>query len=75
MLLCRESLTAAKNQEESSEPFSSLENTTTFGVAAPKADGLMNDPKHTDQAMFSCGSLAPKLRSGCMDHSFVRYCV
>ena len=69
--VCRESLTAAKNQEESSEPFSSLENVTTFGVAAPKV-GMVPDPKHTDQAMFSCGSLAPKLRGGCMDHSFAR---
>ena len=32
------------------------------------------DEKHTDQAMFSCGSLAPKLRRGvgCMDHGFSR---
>lgn len=48
-----------------------LENTTTFGVALPKRPAVP-DPKHTDKAMFSCGSLAPKLKGGCMDHGFSR---
>ena len=29
------------------------------------------DPAHTDQQMYSCGSLAPKMRrGGCMDSHF-----
>lgn len=34
-----------------------------------------NDAAHTDAPMFSCGSLAPKLKrgGGCMDHGFQRH--
>lgn len=34
----------------------------------------ITDAAHTDQTMYSCGSLAPKLRrgGGCSDHGFVR---
>lgn len=55
-----------------SEQFGQLENTTQFGVAGGRRAAGPPDAKHTDQAMFSCGSLAPKLRAGCMDHSFAR---
>lgn len=60
----------AKNQEPDSEAFSRLKNVTQFGVAGAKVE----DPNHTDQTMFSCGSLAPKLArgGGCMDHGFKR---
>lgn len=70
-MLCSSNLSQAKEQPESSEAFSALENTTAFGVALPKKPAVP-DPKHTDQAMFSCGSLAPKLKGGCMDHGFSR---
>lgn len=35
---------------------------------------LAGDIEHTDQVMYSCGSLAPRLRrgGGCTDHGFVR---
>eukprot|EP00210_Caulerpa_lentillifera_P009386 g8948.t1 len=63
-------ITEAKNQEPDSTSFSGLNNVTQFGVASSKED----DPNHTDQTMFSCGSLAPKLArgGGCMDHGFKR---
>lgn len=64
---------AAREQTPDSQQFGQLENTTQFGVAGGKRTGAAAaDAKHTDQAMFSCGSLAPKLRAGCMDHSFAR---
>ena len=41
----------------------------TFGVVH-KIEG---DLAHTDQQMYSCGSLAPKMkRGGCMDAAFHR---
>lgn len=46
---------------------------TGFGCASKLARD--NDEKlHTNQVMYSCGSLAPKLRrgAGCMDHGFTR---
>eukprot|EP00892_Ulva_mutabilis_P004621 jgi/Ulvmu1/2530/UM138_0035.1 len=64
-------LSKAKDQPEESDTFSALQNTTQFGVALPKKPAVP-DPKHTDRAMFSCGSLAPKLKGGCMDHGFSR---
>lgn len=70
-LLCSANLAAAKGQPEDSEAFGGLENTTAFGVALPKRPAVP-DAKHTDQTMFSCGSLAPKLKGGCMDHGFSR---
>ena len=63
----------AKEQKADSTQFSGLNNVTQFGVAGVKeADD--NDAAHTDQTMFSCGSLAPKLArgGGCMDHGFKR---
>lgn len=57
----------------------SMRNTSEFGVCAsnePSADAERErvERAHTDQVMYSCGSLAPKLRrgGGCMDHGFVR---
>jgi hypothetical protein len=63
---------AAKDQAPESEQFGQMENVTTFGVAASKQARDNDVSKHTDQAMFSCGSLAPKLRAGCMDHGYSR---
>ena len=59
---------------------SNLGNETQFGVAygAPRDDHAghnHHDHGHEDQPMFSCGSLAPKLRKagvGCMDHGVSR---
>lgn len=67
---------AAEQQEPESKTFTALEATTTFGVAAARRQALDAEiERHTDQAMFSCGSLAPKLRAGsCMDHVY-RRCV
>lgn len=44
---------------------------TQYGASTKLAG---NDAAHTDQVMYSCGSLAPKLRrgGGCSDHGFVR---
>ncbi|CAD7696000.1 unnamed protein product [Ostreobium quekettii] len=66
----KERLAKAKEQPEHSSQFSDLENTTTFGVAGRRVP----DAHVTDQQMFSCGSLAPKLArgGGCMDHGFKR---
>jgi len=55
--------------------FGEYENVTLFGVAAKRVRD--NDPAlHSGQQVYSCGSLAPKLkkatRSGCMDHGFSR---
>lgn len=52
----------------------------TFGVVrraesgqADTAQALLQDMVHTDQQMYSCGSLAPKMkRGGCMDSTFHR---
>lgn len=71
--LCSENLLAAKQQAPESETFTQLENTTSFGVSAARKAASDDVAKHTDQPMFSCGSLAPKLRAGgCMDHGFSR---
>lgn len=60
----------AKEQGSESSKFAGLENETQFGVAKP----TQQDIEHSDQSMFSCGSLAPKLKrgGGCMDHGFTR---
>jgi len=68
-----EMLPMAKQQPSDTQRYGGLENTTTFGVAAKRLRD--NDEKlHTNQTMFSCGSLAPKLQrgGGCMDHGFSR---
>ena len=43
-----------------------------FGAARPSAE--VTDPMHSNQQLFSCGSLAPKLKrkGGCMDCDFSR---
>ena len=69
---CSENLLAASQQPGESRAFAELETTTTFGVAARKAAAAEIVAKHTDQPMFSCGSLAPKNRGGCMDHGVLR---
>ena len=61
--------------EPANVKFGAYENTTTFGVAAKRIRD--NDQTlHSEQQVYSCGSLAPKLkratRSGCMDHGFSR---
>lgn len=72
----REGILKVKTQPSDSQKYGGLENTTTFGVAAKKQRD--NDEKlHADQQIYSCGSLAPKLRKGkrgggCMDHAFAR---
>eukprot|EP01135_Chromosphaera_perkinsii_P009593 Nk52_evm43s1810 gene=Nk52_evmTU43s1810 len=75
----KEDMMSAVQQPSDSKLFGSLGNATTFGVA-PSAMGANdmalakksrdNDVDlHTNQQMYSCGSLAPKLRrgGGCMD--------
>eukprot|EP00899_Mesostigma_viride_P016795 jgi/Mesvir1/25116/Mv21577-RA.2 len=69
----REMLPMAKSQPNDSKRFGGLQNVTTFGVSQKKARD--NDEHlHTDKPMYSCGSLAPKLKrgGGCMDHGFSR---
>lgn len=46
----------------------------TFGVVQRVEVGQISaDTAHTDQQMYSCGSLAPKMkRGGCMDSAFHR---
>lgn len=63
----------ARGQESESIANADLENVTIFGVASKRARDN-NIEQHTDQTMFSCGSLAPKLArgGGCMDHGFSR---
>ncbi|GLI70399.1 hypothetical protein VaNZ11_015182 [Volvox africanus] len=71
-------LLRAREQAAESSKYSGLRNETQFGVAARKARD--NDPQvHSDQEMFSCGSLMARfstsylIRSdGCMDHGFSR---
>lgn len=60
----------AKEQPAKSGQFSNLSNETEFGVAKH----IHHDHEHENNPMFSCGSLAPKLKrgGGCMDHGFSR---
>ena len=52
-------LDAVSQQPDSSDQFSDLsKKPAQFGVA------LHDDPQHTDQVMYSCGSLAPKMSRG-----------
>eukprot|EP00831_Metopus_contortus_P055786 TRINITY_DN4733_c0_g2_i2.p1 TRINITY_DN4733_c0_g2~~TRINITY_DN4733_c0_g2_i2.p1 ORF type:complete len:514 (-),score=96.93 TRINITY_DN4733_c0_g2_i2:41-1417(-) len=60
-----ELLPMVKKQEPDSKKFTDFENESVFGVAKEK--GVKNivvgcDAEHTNQMMYSCGSLAPKLR-------------
>jgi hypothetical protein len=67
-------LPMAKEQPADSRARGGLENTTLFGVAAARAERANDEGLHSDQALFSCGSLAPKLArgGGCLDHGFAR---
>eukprot|EP00003_Mantamonas_plastica_P006393 TRINITY_DN1519_c1_g2_i1.p1 TRINITY_DN1519_c1_g2~~TRINITY_DN1519_c1_g2_i1.p1 ORF type:complete len:707 (+),score=256.45 TRINITY_DN1519_c1_g2_i1:1841-3961(+) len=69
-----EMLPKVLEQPEDSHSHSSLENVTEFGVASAKQMRDNDIELHSNQAMFSCGSLAPKLKrgTGCMDHGFSR---
>ena len=62
----KENLMKAKDQPAKSEKNTGLSNETQFGVAKPI------DADHENKQMYSCGSLAPKLKrgGGCMDHGF-----
>jgi len=63
-----ENILKAKQQKEVSTQNSNLSNETQFGVAKE----VKADTSHENATMFSCGSLAPKLKrgGGCMDHGF-----
>ncbi|KAG2487842.1 hypothetical protein HYH03_013559 [Edaphochlamys debaryana] len=71
-------LPAARRQPAEASKYTGLTNETVFGVAAQKARD--NDPEvHTDQLLFSCGSLLARFSTssliksdGCMDHGFTR---
>lgn len=70
-----EMLPKAKEQITESTSLSKLENVTTFGVAAERTNRANDKSMHTDQLMFSCGSLAPKLKRGadcCGDYGMSR---
>eukprot|EP00049_Salpingoeca_infusionum_P017689 m.354010 g.354010 ORF g.354010 m.354010 type:complete len:655 (-) comp16896_c0_seq1:234-2198(-) len=72
----KELLPSAQSQVEDSAKHSGLQNATLFGVAQPltKETDSFPDPEHTNQQMYSCGSLAPKLKrkGGCMDCGYHR---
>eukprot|EP00050_Salpingoeca_kvevrii_P013114 m.26834 g.26834 ORF g.26834 m.26834 type:complete len:692 (-) comp4672_c0_seq1:180-2255(-) len=84
----KEMLVAIQKQPEQSTANVGLHNETIFGVAPPAErlndaggpTGIKhkhshdNDDAHTNQQMYSCGSLAPRLKrkGGCMDHGFQR---
>ena len=65
-----ENLMMAKQQGVDSSKFSGLQNETLFGVPKEKHE----HDEHSNKTMYSCGSLAPKLKrgGGCMDHGFTK---
>ena len=68
----KEGFKAVETQQENIGRYESLEKSpATYGVVKRLRD---NDFElHSDQQMYSCGSLAPKMgRGGCSDHSFKR---
>jgi len=70
-----DALPRAKSQPSDSQRYGSLaDGGATFGVAGPRRTRANDVAAHTDQTLFSCGSLAPKLRrgAGCIDHGFKR---
>jgi len=69
--LCRGVIHSVESQPQDSTR-SLLKEDSHFGAAYKLARD--NDPElHTDKTLYSCGSLAPKLRKGgCMDHGFRR---
>lgn len=69
----------AKEQISESQKFAGMKNVTQFGVShshdhAQEEKKKSEDDEHNNGVMFSCGSLAPKLKrgGGCMDHGFTR---
>eukprot|EP00466_Bigelowiella_natans_P003045 jgi/Bigna1/70759/fgenesh1_pg.13_\ len=78
----RDTISAVKEQKDSSTSLGDMANVTQFGVAR-RLTGKASLEK-SDQQMYSCGSLAPKMKkrdtdvqfdarsAGCMDHSFQR---
>jgi len=64
-----ENIMKAKEQTSDSQKNKGLQNVTQFGVAKP-----VESEEHNDNQLYSCGSLAPKLKrgGGCMDHGFTR---
>ena len=52
----------AKSQPNEAGRYGGLSNTTLFGVAQ-RVQRDNDERLHTDQTMFSCGSLAPKLKA------------
>ncbi|GBM98395.1 hypothetical protein AVEN_53774-1 [Araneus ventricosus] len=66
-----EGLKGVKDQPSESEKYSALDKgPATFGVVKRLRDNDME--LHTNQQMYSCGSLAPKMGrgGGCSDHKF-----
>ena len=58
----KENLMKAKNEQKAeSKKNSGLSNTSIYGVARPIDN---NEEMHADQQLYSCGSLAPKLKRG-----------
>ncbi|XP_071507896.1 uncharacterized protein [Diadema antillarum] len=70
-----EGIKGLENQPASSERYSGLDKgPATYGVVKQLRDNDME--LHSNQQMYSCGSLAPKMgrgrEGGCMDHKFRR---
>ncbi|XP_012562698.2 uncharacterized protein LOC100213644 [Hydra vulgaris] len=68
-----EGLGAVEFQKASSERYDGLEKgAATYGVVKKLHDNDLD--LHSNQVMYSCGSLAPKMKrgGGCSDHSFKR---
>lgn len=69
----KKGLSLVETQTDNADRFQSLEKgPTTYGVA--KRIRANDESLHTDQQMYSCGSLAPKMGrgGGCSNHSFKR---
>jgi len=67
----KEGLQGVEKQEATTEKYAGIEKgPATFGVIKRLRDNDME--LHTDRQMYSCGSLAPKMRrgGGCADHLF-----
>ena len=66
-------LRSVENQKATSERYESMDKgTATYGVIKQLRDNDLD--LHSNQQMYSCGSLAPKMKrgAGCMDHNFKR---
>ncbi|KAK2561519.1 hypothetical protein P5673_015491 [Acropora cervicornis] len=69
----REGLKSIEKQEATTEKYAGIEKgPATFGVIKRLRDNDME--LHSNKQMYSCGSLAPKMRrgGGCADHLFKR---